>query len=234
VQHAQAIRARLGAARADLDAIASGASGVLRIGAVPSVAGALIPPLARELRRRGPGITLHVFESNLPSILFEALGRGELDLVLAPLTEPIDGLEAEELMSDPYVLLVSVDDPLAMLGRAVRPDDLAGRELIGKDVTSPSQRDLEYALERLGVGTTTRIRAHDARTVHALVGCGLGLAVVPRLVMDDRDDSTRALPLDHLVADRRIGVYERDGGYRSPGIALAREVIGELATASRT
>ncbi len=227
--HAHAIRARLDAARADMEAFANGTSGTLRLGAVPSVAGALVPPLARELRRRGSEIVLHVFESNLPSILLDGLARGELDLVLAALVDEVDGLQATELMLDPYVLLVPADDPLALLERPVGAKDLMGRELVGKDTTSPSQRALEATLELLGIDTTTRIRAHDAKTVHALVGCGLGLAVLPRLLVDERHESTRSLPLDHLVPARKVALYTRKNGYRAPSIALAEEILRELA-----
>lgn len=228
LSHAHAVRARLDAARADMDAFAAGTIGALRVGAVPSVAGALIPPLAQELRRRRLQIVMHVFESNLPATLLDSLARGELDLVLAALADEVDGLQVVELMRDPYVLLVPVDDPLAQLERPVRPGDLAGRELIGKDVTSPSQHALEAALETLGVDTTTRIRAHDARTVHALVGCGLGLAVIPRLLVDERDPAIRSLPFDHIVPDRRIAVYTREGGHRPPSVVLDEEIIRDL------
>jgi DNA-binding transcriptional LysR family regulator len=226
--HAQAIRARLDAARADMDAYAAGTVGLVRIGAVPSVAGALIPPLARELRGRRLQIVLHVFESNLPATLLDSLARGDLDLVLAVLVDEVDGLEATELMRDPYAVLVPADDPLAELGRPLQPEDLAGRELIGKDVASPGQRALEAALEAIGIDTATRLRAHDAKTVHALVGCGLGLAVIPRLLVDASDPSTRSLPAGHLVPDRRIAVYTRRGGYRSPSLAQIDEIIRDL------
>ncbi len=211
-----------------MDAYAAGTVGLVRVGAVPSVAGALIPPLARELRRRRLRIVLHVFESNLPTTLLESLARGELDLVLAVLVDDVEGLDAGELMRDPYAVLVPADDPLASLDRPLRPEDLTGRELIGKDVTSPGQRALEAALEALGIDTATRIRAHDAKTVHALVGCGLGLAVIPRLLVDESDPATHALPADHLVPERRIAVYTREGGYRSPSLALTDEIIREL------
>jgi DNA-binding transcriptional LysR family regulator len=231
--HARAVRARLDAARADMDAYAAGSVGLVRVGAVPSVAGALIPPLARELRRRRLRIVLHVFESNLPATLLDSLARGDLDLVLAVLVDEIEGLEATELMRDPYVVLVPADDALATTGRPLRPEDLSGRELIGKDVTSPGQRALESALEALGIDTATRIRAHDAKTVHALVGCDLGVAVIPRLLVDQADPATHALPIDHLVPDRRIATFARKGGYRSPSLELTDRIIRELFAGAR-
>ena len=92
-------------------------------------------------------------------------------------------------MGDPYVLLVPAGDPLAQLGRKLTPADLARRDLIGKDCGTASQRALAAALSDYGLGAP-RIRAHDLREVQALVRRGLGVAVVPRLLLDgpDRDD----------------------------------------------
>ena len=59
-------------------------------------------------------------------------------------------------MLDPYVLLVPADDPLALLERRVGNEDLAGRELVGKDTTSPSQRALEATLARTRRGKNRR------------------------------------------------------------------------------
>ena len=176
-------------ARADLAAFSDGRTGELRIGAVPSAAAALVPALAEELRARAPRLTLAVSESYFPAELLDSLAAGELDLVVAPEDEPREGLESETIMRDPYVLLVPAGDPLTQLGRQLTPADLARRDLIGKDCGTASQRALSAALADYGLGVP-RIRAHDLREVQALVRRGLGIAVVPSLLLDapDADD----------------------------------------------
>ena len=82
--HADAIAGHLETARADLAAFSDGRTGELRIGAVPSVAAALVPGLAEELRARAPRLTLAVSESYFPAQLLDSLAAGELDLVVAP------------------------------------------------------------------------------------------------------------------------------------------------------
>ena len=193
-----------------------------------------MPPLARALRARAPEVELHLLESHLPSLLLEGLTRGELDLVLAVIAGEPEGLRATELLLDPYVLLVPAGDPLVHLERPVVADDLAGRELIGKDVTTAGQQALERTLEQLGVDTTTSVRAHDAVTVHRLVACGLGIAVIPSLLHDRRDRSVHAVALGHLVPDRRIGVVARDDAFRAPAVGLSEELLVELAAGGAT
>jgi DNA-binding transcriptional LysR family regulator len=227
--HADAIAGHLESARADLAAFSDGRTGELRIGAVPSVAAALVPGLAEELRARAPRLTLAVSESYFPSQLLDSLGAGELDLVVAPEDEARDGLESELLMGDPYVLLVPAGDPLAQLGRKLTPADLARRDLIGKDCGTASQRALSAALSDYGLGTP-RIRAHDLREVQALVRRGLGVAVVPRLLLDGPDPTLEALPVDHFIPDRRIALTTRANGARTPAVEFACSLLRAQAS----
>ena len=222
--HADAIAGHLESARADLAAFSDGRVGELRIGAVPSAAGALIPALAQELRERAPRLALHVSESYYATQLLDRLAAGDLDLVIAPQDEPREGLEASEIMRDPYVVLVPADDPFTHLGRRLTASDLARRDLIGKDCATASQRALSAALQDYGLADP-RIRAHDLREVKAMVRRGLGVAVVPRLLLDELEPDLAAVPVDHLVPDRVIALTTRSNGARTPAVAFAAAII---------
>jgi DNA-binding transcriptional LysR family regulator len=222
--HAEAIAGRLESARADLAAIAGGRSGELRIGAVPSAAAALVPALAEQLRAQCPRVTLAVSESYFPAELLDSLSTGTLDLVLAPEDEAREGLESETIMSDPYVLLVPAGDPFTRLDRELTPADLATRELIGKDCGTASQRALAAALAGHGLGPP-RIRAHDLREVLALVRRGLGVAVVPRLLLDEVHAGIERLPVGQFVPARRIVLTTRANGARTAAAELAAALI---------
>ena len=81
-------------------------------------------------------------------------------------------------------------DPFLQLGRPLTASELAARDLIGKDCATASQRALAAALADYGLGPP-RIRAHDLREVQALVRRGLGIAVVPRLLLDEPERDAR-------------------------------------------
>ena len=133
-------------------------------------------------------------------------------------------------MSDPYVLLVPAGDPLTHLARKLTPADLAGRDLIGKDCGTASQRALSSALSDYGLGTP-RIRAHDLREVEELVRRGLGVAVVPELLLDGPDPTIDRLPVDHFIPDRVIALTTRANGARTPAVELAAAIIRGAAVA---
>jgi DNA-binding transcriptional LysR family regulator len=183
-----------------------------------------VPALAEEVRARAPGMTLVVSESYFPSELLDSLVAGALDLVAAPEDEAREGLESETIMSDPYVLLVPAGDPLTKLGRKLTPADLARRELIGKDCGTASQRALAVALSDYGLGAP-RIRAHDLREVEALVRRGLGIAVLPSLLLGAPDATIERLPVDHFVPDRLIALTMRANGARTPAAEFAAAII---------
>ena len=230
LEHASAIRRRLAAAGADLASFAAGVRPLVRLGAVPSLAAVVVPAAARALARRAPEAELRVEESHLPGTLQESLQRGDADLVIAPLTGAEELVDAAELGADPYVLLVPRRDVLARLERPVGAVDLDGRDVVAKDCGTPSQRAVERALRAHGVAVTVRVRAHDARTVHGLVGSGAGVAFLPRLLVDPADAATVALPVDDAwLAPRRIALFRASGAEPSPATAIVEDAVRRAA-----
>jgi DNA-binding transcriptional LysR family regulator len=223
--HAAVIREQLIAAHRELSAYADALHDTVRLGAVPSAARVAVAPLALELRAQVPDVVLEVEESYRSDTLLERLLSGDLDLVLAPIVGDVPGLEVTEIFRDHYVLLVAASDPLTELDRPVEPNDLAGRALVSKDCGTPSQRALTTALSEFDIDGATAVRAHDGDTVRQLVAQGVGIAVLPRLLVDEENPATRALPLDHLLPGRRLGLFERSEGYRAPAVALAAAIL---------
>jgi DNA-binding transcriptional LysR family regulator len=184
-----------------------------------------VPALAEQLRERAPHLALHVSESYYAGELLDRLGAGILDLVLAPADEARDGLESEPLLRDPYVLLVPADDPFTRLGSGLTASRLAARELIGKDCATASQIALGAALADAGLDPP-RIRAHDLQEIKALVRRGLGIAVVPALLLGDLEPDLAAVAVSHLVPDRVIMLTTRaPEGERAPAVAVAAELL---------
>src|SRR5919199_32307 len=113
LRHADAIVARLAAAKADLQALSGGEAGTLRIGIFQSVGERILPEVMRRYTEGWPKVGLALTESASDAELLELVERGELDLTFAdlPLTDgPFDSVE---LLRDPYVLVVPADSELA-------------------------------------------------------------------------------------------------------------------------
>lgn len=82
-RHAEAIVARLEAARADLEALGQGAAGTLRVGTYQSVGRWILPTVLRRFSGAWPRVELRLLESSGDADLPAAVERGELDLTFA-------------------------------------------------------------------------------------------------------------------------------------------------------
>src|SRR5947207_4403515 len=88
LRHADSIVAQLEAAQADMEALAEGAAGPLRVGIYQSVGARILPALLRRFREEWPRVEVRVREETDAADLLRLLERGELDLTFADLPLP--------------------------------------------------------------------------------------------------------------------------------------------------
>ncbi len=106
LRHMSAIEARLIAAKSEIDALAQGIVGELRVGAYESVGARLLPELIGRFREAYPGVHVEVDEALSDLYLMRSLGRGVLDLAFTLLPLPPGPFEARTVLRDPWILVV--------------------------------------------------------------------------------------------------------------------------------
>ena len=231
LRHAEAIVARLHAAQADMAALASGEGGRLRVGTFQSVGARVLPAVMRRFTAAWPHVTVELTESSSDEELLRFVERGELDLAFAmpPLLE--GPFEALELLADPYVLLVPAEHDLAQATRASLAD-VGDLTLIGNRACR-STALAEGELAQRGVGLDVAFRSDDNGTVQGLVGAGFGIALVPLLATDPKDERIRVLELDPEIPPRRIALVWHRDRHRPPAarafVDVAVEVCADVA-----
>jgi DNA-binding transcriptional LysR family regulator len=124
---------------------------------------------------------------------------------------PPGPFEATELMPDPYVLVVSAGSPLAT--RPVTLKDLAGVPLVGHTECRGLAR-VEAQLRSRGLEPEFAFRSDVNATIQALVGAGVGAAVLPALAVDPSDELTRMRELPG-VPPRVLAVARHRDRYQS-------------------
>lgn len=209
LRHAEAIAARLQAAQADLAALEAGDAGPLRVGAYQSVGARVLPTLLREFSREWPRVEVLLTESADDRELVGLVERGELDLSFVVLPLDPGPFEAVELMRDPYVLVVPATSPI---GRERTPSlkEIAELPLISYRTCRTTQR-VEERLRIVGRDPRIVFRSDDNGTVQGLVAAGVGVAIVPRLTVDESDRSIRIVELGERVPPRLIAIaWHRD------------------------
>jgi len=226
LRHADAIVARLDAARADMAALAEGEAGTLRVGVFQSVGARLLPALVRRFRAQWPRVGVRVREENDSAQLLHLLEHGELDLTFAELPLPDGPFEWVELLHDPYVLLVSSNSDLAKLDAAPSLREVGKLPLLGRRSTDEPERHLAGRVPNLNVV----FRTDDNGALQALVAEGLGVAIEPQLVVDQKDRSVKALPFGTRIPPRTIVLAWHRDRYRSHAAQAFVELAQELAS----
>src|SRR4029079_19508070 len=131
---------------------------------------------------------------------------------------------SEEVLTDPYVLLVQSGSDLA--GRESAP---SLRELGGKPLVRWRHRgEPETSLRGRVPDLNVIFRSDDNGTLVGLVAEGLGVAVVPQLVVNPRNPAYVALPFGNGIPARRLAVVTHRDRYKSAAaeafIAIAKDV----------
>ena len=227
--HAQAVFARLGAARADLHAYAAGAAGSLRVGMYQSVGARILPEVISRFARSWPAIDVRLTETNEDVRPVES---GELDLAFTVLPLPEGPYGWADLLPAPSVLRAAADAPLVCREAAPTLAEIAAEPLIGFASTSPSTRIAESTLRAHGLEPRVVFRSDDNGTVQGLVAAGFGIAVIPALVVDADDPRVATRPVD--VPARTIAIAwhaeRRPSAAAEAFVAVAREVCAELSS----
>src|SRR3954447_18572581 len=191
--HADHILARLGAARADLDALAAGAAGTVRVGTFQSAGARILPAVLARFRAEWPSVRVELSERNDDDALMGLVAAGQVDLTFGTLDSAVHvGCEHVALLEDPYVLLTPPGSAYA--GRdAVAPAELDGEDVIGFNDDGTCKLLLADLWRRAGASPRIVFRTDDNLTLQRLVGAGLGHAIVPELTVEGSADAADAV-----------------------------------------
>jgi DNA-binding transcriptional LysR family regulator len=216
--------AELEEARAEVQELSGLRKGTLAIGATPSVATHLLPPVLASFNQRHPGISITLREAG-SHLLLQALDTGELDLavVILPVRQPV--VDTRPLLTERLVLAVQAGHPLATR------KEVALRELrLMSFVAFRQGYDLrevtEAACRRLGFEPRAAIEGGELDSVLRLVAEGVGVAVVPEMVAEMAAGLV-GVPIQDPVLTRTIALARRRDRFLS---AAARELSSLLET----
>jgi DNA-binding transcriptional LysR family regulator len=238
LRHADAIQARLLAAKADMSALEAGDAGRLRVGTIQSVGTRILPELVRRFSAARPAVEVVLHESPDEDELLALVERGELDLVFVTLPVPSGPHETQELLRDPYVLVVPAASPLTALTRAPTLKEIVLQPLIGFNHCR-AMDEVESHLASSGRMPEIVFRSDNNGTVQGLVGAGVGISVAPLLTVDEDDERVRVIDLQGRIPPRVIGLAWHRDRHRTPAAeafvetaaAVCRDLEGALEAA---
>lgn len=235
--HADELYARWEEIRAELAETSEESIGSLRLCGFSTAAAALLPHVAAHLRSIHPNCTVRIIEAD-PTDCFDLLLADEADLAvvvataaLPPSTDP--RFDQQPLLDDPLDLLVPADHPLASQ-RSVPLRQTADEPWILDRPGRPHHQLVLTACAAAGFTPTIAHEAAEWDTGAALVGAGLGVALVPRLARIPSGYATARVPLRGDPAPaRHILTSVRRGSRGHPAIATALDALEDIASRNR-
>jgi DNA-binding transcriptional LysR family regulator len=225
LSHAEVVLARMRIASTQLEALARGGTGTLRVGTYQSVGVRVLPRVAARLAETHPDLELDIHEASDDIELIEGVRDAELDVTFCVLPVHSAACVTEELMSDRYLLLVEAESPLR--DTRVPPEALSTMPLIGYRGCRGEER-VESYLRGLEIDLHRVAYADDNALIQAMVAEGRGVALLTELSIDHADPRTATVELDRWVPPRRVALAWHRDQDPSPAlqafIAAAREV----------
>ncbi|GAA4597404.1 LysR substrate-binding domain-containing protein [Planotetraspora phitsanulokensis] len=171
-------------ARREVAELAGLRRGRVRLGATPSLCAGLLADVLARFHGDYPGVELQVEEGGSRDLVRD-LARGQLDLalIILPLQSSDPSLVTEEILREDLVVASA-----AKPGRRphIRIDELRGRPLVmfrrGYDLREATLT----ACRQAGFEPRFAVEGGEMDAVLRFVEAGLGVAVVPSMVLDGR------------------------------------------------
>lgn len=188
-----------------MEEIRNADAGMVRIGAFTSVAVHWLPGMIRAFQEAHPRVELEMLNGDYHD-MEQWLRNGDIDLGFVSLPAP-KGVRAIPLTQDPLVAILPRGHRLAEMDRI--PIQELDRDPFVSLLQS-SSHDIHRALDTAGVRPNIKFTTKDDYAILAMVEQGLGISIVPQLLLRGRSQNLVVRPLEPR-ASRTIALAMPEG-----------------------
>lgn len=221
------------AVRREMAELAGLRRGRVRLGATPTLCISLVAEAVSAFHSAHPGVELHVTESGSRALSDELAG-GALDLALITASDgpPVAGasLTRTPLLTEELVVISSAAAPPVASGSAIGLDDLARLPQILFHESYDLRATTASAFRAAGLTPSVVLEGAEMDAVLRFVERGLGVAVVPAMVLLDRP-GLRSVRLARPRLTRTVSLAHRSDVTPTRAAAAMQRVIVATADA---
>jgi len=212
-------------------------TGLLRLGAIPTIAPYLLPPLLRISRERHPSLRIALREDQTARLL-QQVRAGDLDFALIALPYETDELKLAPLFDEELWLIALAGDAAARLARP-RVDQLDPERML---LMEDGHCLRTHTLTGCGLGERANPGGLEASSVSTLVQMveeGLGFGLLPEMAIRSgalNQTTVMARPIAAPAPKRTIAMVARPStarGVEFDAIADIARSLEPLATPAR-
>lgn len=187
-------------------------SGTIAIATFSSVATHWLPNMISRFQVDYPHIGFELLQGDYPEIE-QWVAEGRADFGFLRLPTRLD-LDTRRLTDDELLVVLPEEHPLTQLER-IPAEVICDMPFILLDKAGNRDRDVMQVFENVGLVPQIRFSALDDYAVMSMVERGLGVSILPQLILRRIPYRVALRPLAQ-PAFRRIGIAFRHGGGLSP------------------
>jgi LysR family transcriptional regulator, hydrogen peroxide-inducible genes activator len=223
IERARRILADVADAQRCVDDCKGDSSGQLVIGGIPTVAPYLLPPLLREFRKHHPMVKITVME-NVTEHLVRGLENGDLDLALVSTCRVNSAIHRYPLGTEPLLVAASLDDRLTAR-KEVSWRDLKRKNFLVLHEAHCLSRQVSRFCSAHSVRPNLVFQGAHLCTVLGMVAAGLGISVVPKmLVAHEKESGCVFLPFAGIPPERELNLIRSPQRYQTKASAAFAEL----------
>lgn len=171
------------------------AAGTIRIGTFTSVATHWLPAMMMEFQKEYPQIDFQLFNGDYHDV-DRWVTDGSVDIAFITLPTALKA-QVIPLYEDPLVAILPKDHPLAAQP-ICRVEDVAKEAFIS--LLEASNHDAKRALDAVNMKPNVRFRTKDDYAVIAMVRQGLGVSIMPSLLLRGNGENIEIRPIEPPVS----------------------------------
>ena len=220
-ERAQKVTHLMRVTRQDLQALGSGAAGVIRLGVAATAAEFMLPVLSQDLLKKAPDVRLEV-TIGMNDLLQKMLRENRIDLILGFLPAGNSEFITRPLMEDPVVIAASRQHPLA--GIHPMPEQLDSYSWLLPSDNVATRQWLEQRLRGGGYAPPrVQMESNTLSPLRAVLAHTQLLSFLSRRLLKE-ENALVEIPLPLVMMPRTFGWQFRSLSELSPASRLLVEL----------
>jgi DNA-binding transcriptional LysR family regulator len=203
----------------------SGRVGSLSVSYFASAGAAWIPPIIAAITHEFPRLRVDL---RLVELAHEGPGDPDVEIfVEGAASTSLRGYDIEPLLTEPYVVVLPRDHPLANREQ-VELSALRDERWVDNDVSrGPCRQAILDACSVAGFSPGFHIQTHDYPTAISFVAAGVGITVLPELGVGVLPPQVVSRPLLNPTPMRTISVRTREAVRDNPAVLRIMDLLRE-------
>ncbi len=195
--------------------------GTVKVGCFSSACTSFMPEVIKSFRKQYPAIRIEVFEGTYDDVSYW-IKNGIVDFGFLSASSAGD-LKLEILYKDPLVCVVPKDYRKTGSGDAITVEKMAKMNFVVQRESTDA--DIQNYMKENGLDVPTDFHVVDDLATAAMVASGLGVCIMPELVMKDIPYDVKSYPLQP-AASRMIGLAALTPQFMAPAVrTLYRHIL---------